>query len=125
MQSLLFFNKEGDNLNFQWDNILSRWSGDLMFHPNSNDTFKTIGIYMFERVPKFEYEVPGVLGLQRFQLFNEYRFNFYGSTWMTQSITKIESVNADPTFFSKWIYGENFEIKFQSHFYVALNIRLD
>lgn len=112
MQSLLFFNKEGDNLNFRWNDSVSRWEGDLMFHPNSNDTFKTIGIYMFERIPKFEYEVPGVLGLQKFQLFNEYRFNFYGSTWMTQSITGIESVNADPNFFSKWIYGENFESKF-------------
>lgn len=124
MQSLLFFNKEGDNLNFQWDNILSRWSGDLMFHPNSNDTFKTIGIYMFERVPKFEYEVPGVLGLQRFQLFNEYRFNFYGSTWMTQSITKIESVNADPTFFSKWIYGEDFESKFPLGSQIVFNSQI-
>ena len=50
MQSLVFFNKEGDNYNFRWVPINERWEGNLIFHENSNDTFKTIGIYMFERI---------------------------------------------------------------------------
>ena len=109
MQSLVFFNKEGDNLNFSWRPGDERFEGDLIFHENSNDTFKTIGIYLFEKIPAFEYEVPGVLKLEKFQLFNEYRFNFTGNSYFTQSVTKIELVNTDPQFYSKWVYGLNFE----------------
>ena len=112
MQSLLFFNKEGDNLNFRWKAGDERWEGDLIFHENSNDTFKTIGIYMFERIPSFEYEAPTVLELEKFQLFNEYKFNFTGNSYQTQSIYKIEPINSDPTFYSKWIYGDDFESKY-------------
>ena len=72
MQSLLFFNKEGDNLNFKWDSINEQWTGNLLFNENSNDVFKTIGIYTFERIPSFEYENVGNLKLDKFQLFNEY-----------------------------------------------------
>lgn len=109
MQSLVFFNKEGDNLNFSWRPGNERFEGDLIFHENSNDTFKTIGIYLFEKIPSFEYEVPGILKLEKFQLFNEYRFNFTGNSYFTQSVTEIELVNTDPNFYSKWICGLNFE----------------
>jgi len=112
MQSLVFFNKEGDNYNFRWSDIDERWEGNLIFHENGNDTFKTIGIYMFEKVEAFEYENPGVLKLQKFQLFNEYRFNYTGSPYSNEEVIKIEPVNTDPTFFSKWIYGKDFEKKF-------------
>lgn len=111
MQSLLFFNKEGDNLNFKWDSINEQWTGNLLFNENSNDVFKTIGIYTFERIPSFEYENVGNLKLDKFQLFNEYKFNIYGcsSSYMTQSVIKIETVNEDSNFYSKWIYGINFD----------------
>jgi len=112
MQSLVFFNKEGDSLNFRWRPGTERWEGDLIFHENSNDTFKTIGLYTFEKIPSFEYEVPGILKLDKFQLFNEYRFNITGNSYMTQSVTSIELVNSDPNFYSKWIYGEDFEKKY-------------
>lgn len=112
MQSLVWFNKEGDNLNFRYNNSLERWEGDLIFHENSNDTFKTIGIYTFEKIPSIEYEVPGILKLDKFQLFNEYRFNFTGNSYMTQSVTSIELVNTDSGFYSKWIHGDNFESKY-------------
>ena len=112
MQSLVFFNKEGDNYNFRWRPGDERWEGNLIFHENGNDTFKTIGIYMFERVEAFEYENPGVLKLQKFQLFNEYRFNYTGSPYSEEEVIKIEPVNTDPTFFSKWVYGKDFEKKF-------------
>lgn len=112
MQSLVFFNKEGDNYNFRWLAGDERWEGNLIFHENGNDTFKTIGIYLFERIEAFEYENPGVLKLQKFQLFNEYRFNYTGSPYSEEEVIKIEPVNTDPTFFSKWVYGKDFEKKF-------------
>jgi len=112
MQSLVFFNKEGDNLNFTYNQGAERWEGDLLFHENSDDTFKTIGLYTFERIPSFEYENIGNLKLRKFQLFNEYRLTFLGNSNFTQSITKIELPNLDPNFYSKWIYGDNFESKF-------------
>lgn len=112
MQSLIFFNKEGDNLNFTYNLENERWEGDLLFHDNSDETYKTIGLYTFERIRAFEYENPPNLKLRKFQLFNEYRFQFLGSSNFTQSITKIEVTNTDPNFYSKWIYGSNFESKF-------------
>lgn len=114
MQSLLFFNKEGDNLNLRWNQTTERWEGDLIFDRNGNDTFKTIGLYTFEKIPSFEYENPGNLKLKKFQLFNENRFNISGSpvSSMTQSVLKIEPTNSDGNFFSKWIYGRGFDAKY-------------
>jgi hypothetical protein len=109
---LLFFNKEGDSLNFRWLAGSKRWEGDIIFFENSNDVFKTQALYVFESVPAFEYESPGNLKLDKFQLFNEYRFNITGSSYMTQSVTNIELVNLDPNFYSKWVHGENFETKY-------------
>jgi hypothetical protein len=112
MQSLVFFNKEGDNLNFKYDSSTEMWTGDLIFDSNGNDTFKTIGLYTFEKIPSFEYENVGNLKADKFQLFNEYRFNITGSKYLTQSVTMIEIVNTNPQFYSKWIYGDQFEIKY-------------
>ena len=112
MQSLLFFNKEGDNLNFRWKAGDERWEGDLLFHENSDDTFKTIGIYLFESIPSIEFESPGELQLEKFQLFNEYRFRYSGNIYTEEPITLIEAANSDSNFYSKWIYGADFEKKF-------------
>lgn len=112
MQSLLFFNKEGDNLNFRWRQDVERWEGSLLFHENSDDTFKTIGLYVFEKIPSFEFEAPGVLKLEKFQLFNEYRFRYSGNAFSNETISLIEPTNFDPNFYSKWIYGVDFEKKF-------------
>ena len=112
VNDLIFFNKEGDSLNFRWLPGSERWEGNLIFNENSSDTFKTIGLYMFEKIPSFEYENPGILQLDKFQLFNEYRFDITGNSYMTQSVTSIELVNNDPNFYSKWIYGEHFESKY-------------
>jgi len=105
MQSPIFFNKEGDNLNFRYNEDDELWQGDIIFHQNSDDTFKTAGLYVFEKIPSFEYERPGDLQLEKFQLFNEYGFDIYGSAFFTQSIYGIELPNTDPNFYSKWIYG--------------------
>jgi hypothetical protein len=111
-KNLLFFNKEGDNLNFSYSNINDRFEGSIIFHENSSDTFKTAGLYILEKIPSFEYEFPGELSLNKFQLFNEYGFDFYSGGSFTQSIVKIEPVNTDPSFYSKWIYGDLFDKKF-------------
>ena len=111
-KNLLFFNKEGDNLNFNYSDINDRFEGSIMFHENSNDTFKTAGIYTLEKIPSFEFENPGEMYLSKFQLFNEFGFDFYEGKYFTQSVTKIEPINNDPNFYSKWIYGEKFDIFF-------------
>ena len=121
MQNLLWFNKEGDNLNFRYSDSLQRWEGDLIFHENSNDVFKTIGLYLFEKIESFEYEVPGFLELDKFQLFNEFGFNISGSIYMTQSVEMIELPNIDPTFYSKWIIGEDFESKYPIGSHIVFN----
>ena len=122
-KNLLFFNKEGDNLNFNYNHVNDRFEGNILFHENSSDTFKTVGIYTLEKLKSFEYEYPGKLFLNKFQLFNEYGFNFYKGGY-TYSITKIEPVNNDPNFYSKWIYADKIDenikigsiIKFNSSF---------
>lgn len=111
-KNLVWFNKEGDCLNITYNETTEIYEGDLLFHENSSDTFKTIGLYLFENIPSFEYEVPGTLGLDKFQLFNEHGFNFVGNAYFTQSVTKIEAINDDSDFFSKWIYGQDFEKKY-------------
>lgn len=111
-KNLLFFNKEGDNLNFSYNESNDRFEGSILFHENSSDTYKTAGIYTLERIPSFEFEMPGELSLNKFQLFNEFGFDFYSGNYTTQSITKIEAINNDPSFYSKWIYGELFDKKF-------------
>jgi len=111
-KNLLFFNKEGDNLNFNYSEANDRFEGTILFHENSNDTFKTAGLYMMEKIPSFDYEYVGNMTLNKFQLFNEFGFDFYSSKYTTQSITKIEPINNDPNFYSKWLYGVQFDIFF-------------
>ena len=111
-KNLIFFNKEGDYLNFNYNNTSDRFEGDILFHENSSDTYKTVGLYMLEKIPSFEFEVDGELSLNKFQLFNEYGFDFYSAKYATQSVEKIEPINNDPNFYSKWIYGIDFESKF-------------
>ena len=111
-KDLYFFNKEGDYLNFNFNDLTQRWEGDILFHENSTDTFKTYGIYTLERVPTFDFELVGQLTTQKFQLFNEYGTHFYSSKYSNLKVDLIEPVNNDSTFYTKWIYGENFETNF-------------
>ncbi len=111
-KSLVWFNKEGDYLNFNYDNNSDRFEGNILFNENSTDTFRTYGLYMFEKIPSFEFELPGELTLDKFQLFNEYGINIYGSKYESQKVDYIEPVNNDPNYFSKWIYGNDFERMF-------------
>ena len=69
-KNLAFFNKEGDNLNFRYDDTQEIFQGDILFHENSNDTFKTYGLYTLDKVDSFDFEDIG-LGTNKFQLINE------------------------------------------------------
>lgn len=121
LENLVFFNKEGDYLNFSKNQSTNIVEGDILFHENSSDTFKTYGLYMMERIPSFEFELPGELTTKRFQLFNEYGFHFYGSNNQNKIVNKIEPINNDPKFYSKWIYGINFEVLFPKGTLIQIN----
>jgi len=108
-KSLVFFNKEGDYLNAKYNNATDRFEGDLLFHESSSDIYKTYGLYTMEYLPAFEYAIPEDLTLKRFQLFNEWGTHFYGARLGTFSMSSIEPINNDPSFYSKWIYGKDFE----------------
>ena len=123
-KNLVFFNKEGDYLNFKYDPVVDRFDGSLIFHENSTDTYKTIGIYALERIPSFEFESPGELSLNKFQLFNEYGLFFYRAGYENQQIDSVQSTNNDPSFYSKWIYGDNFEAKFPLGTVIIFNSQL-
>lgn len=110
--NLVFFNKEGDYLNFNYNDSSDRFEGDILFHESSSDVFKTYGVYTLEKVPSFEFELEGSLSTKKFQLFNEYGIHFYGSKYKNQQVNLVEPVNNDPSFYSKWIYGDSFEKKF-------------
>lgn len=112
MDNLIFYDKEGNYLNFNWNSGLERYEGDILFHENSNDTFKTQALYTFEKVPSFEFEDFNSLFLRRFQLFNELGFHFYNASSLNQNITYIEPTNNRSDYFSKWIWGNSFHEKF-------------
>ena len=110
---LICFNKEGDSLNLTYDAVNDKYTSTLNFDENSSDTFKTIGLYLFEKVDSIEFDSSDHdTNLQKFQLFNENRITFTGNSYFTQSVSQINSVNLNNTFYSKWINGENFEKKF-------------
>lgn len=121
-KNLHFFNKSGDSLNLNYNENTQLFEGSLLFDENSTDTFKTYALYTLEKVPTFEFESIGDMGTNKFQLFNEFGIHFYGSkTNVPEKITKIEPVNNDSTFYSKWIYGEHFEVKFPVGTLVVFN----
>ena len=111
-KNLVFFNKEGDYLNFQYNIFTDRFEGDILFDENSADTYKTFGIYTMEKIPAFEYDKGPSLTLEKFQLFNEWGFHFYGGPTQSYPVLLVDPVNNDPTFYSKWINGDDFDSLF-------------
>ena len=120
-KDLIWFNKEGDYLNFNYNEYNNRYEGDILFNESSSDTFKTQALYMFEHVPSFEFEAPGELTTDKFQLFNEWGFHFFNGNYVNELISKIEPVNSDSNFYSKWIYGIDFDIKFKIGTLITFN----
>ena len=106
----MFFNKEGYPYNFQYDLTGKTWSGKIFFDENSSDTFRTLCIYVFEDVKPYNFN--NVFDLRESQLFNWSGITFMAKTNNNQSITNIQEVNSSPIFYSKWIYGLDFDKKF-------------
>lgn len=104
MKNLIFFDKEGYALNFKHNDIEDRYEGKMFFDQNSSDTFKTLVINTFERIPAFEYSQANDLDLSKFQLFNDKGLEFKAYT-RTSSFNSISKVNSSPDFYSKWVYG--------------------
>lgn len=110
MENLEFYNKEGYPYNFQYNNETDKWEGKLLFDPNSNDTFKTIGMYLFEKVDPISLD--DNFDFKKFELFNNSGITFKKSTKYELSIENVEKVNDSNVFYSKWIYGKSFHQKF-------------
>jgi hypothetical protein len=110
--SLMFFNKEGDNLNFELVNNegINRWEGDMIFHPNSSDTFKTVGLYILEKVDPIKITSEDLL-LEKMQIFNQYGVDFEKKWSDDILITGIKPVNTDSNFYTKWIEGNDIHLK--------------
>jgi hypothetical protein len=114
---LLFFNKEGDCLNFNYNvyqDDRSQWEGDMIFHVNGDDTFKTQALYIFESVPPVTIDQSSLI-LDKFQVFNQFGIDFQPTNTIAKTvynIDKIEAVNNSSDFYTKWVYGNNFHIIF-------------
>jgi hypothetical protein len=106
----MFFNKEGFPYNFIYDPTGQTWSGKIFFDENSSDTFRTLCIYVFEDVKPYNFN--SEFDLRESQLFNWSGTTFVGKTFENQDIINIQKVNSNPNFYSKWIYGTDFDKKF-------------
>jgi hypothetical protein len=106
----MFFNKEGYPYNFQYDASTQSWNGKIFFDENSSDTFRTLCIYIFEDVKPYSFD--NVFDLRESQLFNYSGATFISKTYENEIIDNIKQVNSNPNFYSKWIYGSEFDKKF-------------
>lgn len=106
MNNLLFFNKDGYSYNFIQDSN-GVYNGKLLFDENSSDLFKTLAIYIFEEVPSISFDYD--LTLNKFEIYDTSAISFIPETYSGLTITNITNVNTAPTFYSKWIYGTNFD----------------
>jgi hypothetical protein len=118
-KDILFFDKEGYPYNLTYDTDTNQWGGKIYFDENSSDTFRTLCLYIFEKVDSFDFS--DIFDLRTSQLFNYSGMTFVPSTFTNESITDIRKVNNSPLFYSKWIYGEDFDKKFPVNSVIAFN----
>ena len=103
-QNLVFFNKEGYPYNFTLNEGI--WNGKIFLEPNSTDIFKSLTLYTLESVKPIEY-------IDTFNIVNKEIYNDSGMTlssgnYTNKLVTNILSVNQSPNFYTKWIYGKDF-----------------
>ena len=108
-KKLLFFNKEGYPYNFDI-NDEGVYEGTILFDENSSDLFKTIAIYTFEEVQPFTLE--DYFLMNKMELFNNSGISFQPATNSGDTILNIAKVNSSNSFYSKWIYGYDFDEKY-------------
>lgn len=102
LEQLVFFNKEGYQINAELDPN-GYWKSKLFFDKNSTDTYKTLGIYTFEKTLASNNTFQAFV--DKFQAFNTDGLE----TWPANQIGSIEildiqKTNNSPLFRTKWIY---------------------
>ena len=125
----VFYDGNGNPINILYDQTLEQYRGNRYMPENSSDTFKEDQLYIFERIKGFEYQQYNVgtnsvntneLYTEKFQIFNTEGIEFLGNTFSVQ-VTKVESVNRNSNFYSKWVYGEGIDLLFPNGTEVKFN----
>jgi len=110
-KSFLFFNKEGYPHNFTYDTNTESWNGKIIFDENSDQTFKTQSLYIFESVEPITFDIDADLIEMNYH--NNSGITIVSDTTYTnQEITNIIKTNESSDFYSKWVYGLDFHKKF-------------
>lgn len=108
-KDLMFFNKEGYRMNLKYNDDINYHYGSMYFDKNSTDTFKTLGIYTFEKIAPTNYTFDAYL--ENYQLFNYQKIaSKPRRTDQPITITDIKKSNNNASFYSKWIYADNIHI---------------
>lgn len=109
MENLLFFNKKGYPYNFTYNN--EKWEGKLIFEENASDTFRTLPMYIFEKVDPIEYVSSS--DFLKLTYYDNSGITFTGkNNYSNVNITGIEKVNNSSEFYSKWIKGDKIDKNF-------------
>ena len=112
--NLLFFNKEGYPHNFQYNTCTESWEGKIIFDENSDQTFKTQSLHIFENVDPIDFSIEANLISMNYN--NNSGLTIAGNSGFSygqnEIITDIIKVNESNEFYSKWIFGDNFHKKF-------------
>lgn len=109
--SLMFFNKEGYPHNFQYNNENEIWESKILFDENSDQTFKTQSLYIFESVEPIELTLDS--NLVKIEYLNDSGLTINGETnFKDEEITNIIKINTSVDYYSKWIHGIGFDKKF-------------
>jgi len=111
VNNLIFFNKEGFPHNFQYNQDTEGWEGKIIFDENSDQTFKTKSLHIFETVQPIEFDID--IDFVELIYNNNSGLTIIGETdYQLENINDIKKVNESSNFNSKWIYGEDFHKKF-------------
>lgn len=113
-KDLLFYNKEGYPINTKWNADLQYWYASLFFDKNSTDTFKTLGIYTFEKIQPSRNTFQAYL--DQYQVFNTDGFQAWPSVDGAASleITDIKKSNNSSAFSTKWVYADGIGRNFRA-----------
>jgi len=111
IKDLLFFNKEGNHMNFNYDETLDLWSGKMFFDKNSTETFKTQGVYAFEKVQGTNLTFQA--RLEKFQVFNTNNFLAFPKFDATElPVLGIKTTTNSAAYNTKWVYADGIEKTF-------------
>jgi hypothetical protein len=119
-KNIIFFTKEGFPHNFQYNEDTESWEGKILFDENSDQTFKTQSLHIFETVEPIDFI--STADLININYNNNSGLTIKGETnFQNELITNIQKVNESNNFYSKWIYGTDFHKKFPVGTIVSLS----